>query len=352
MFKKILIVGVALFITFLIIVAINTPTQNKVIQEDEVMSPATEPDNGVDSEEPSEQPLEQGEEPTLPEAGIQRMDKGRSVQSLQELLKKIGYSINVTSKFNDETTWAITDFQLQNKKLDATGIYDQKTKKRLQEVLDETLTIDPGSRLSKPKQDQHTNKTKVIGNPYEILSIINKHHALPDDYIPEDLVIPNVRFPFQEDLPKKQLRKVAADALEELMEAADEEGLTIFAQSGYRSYDRQDIIFAANVDEHGEKEANNFSARPGESEHQSGLTMDITTPDIDYDLTIEFGETDEGKWVQQHASEFGFIIRYPEDKEEITEYQYEPWHLRYVGTRAAKEIMNQNITLEEYLGLE
>src|SRR5690625_3128012 len=133
---------------------------------------------------------------------------------------------------------------------------------------------------------------------------------------------------------------------------SDEEGLTIFAQSGYRSYDRQDTIFTSNVDEHGEKEANNFSARPGESEHQSGLTMDITTPDLNYDLTVEFGETDEGKWVQQHASEFGFIIRYPEGKEEITEYQYEPWHLRYVGKKAAKEIMDKGITLEEYLGLK
>jgi len=352
MVKKILVIGVALLACFIFYLAQNDADPNIEQQEDEVMSPETDPNNGDDAEDPSEEPSKQVEDPTLPEADIQKMDQGKSVQELQESLQSIGYAINVTSKYDDETTWAITDFQLQNEKLDATGIYDNQTKERLQDALDEKLSIEPGSRLSKPKQEQHTNKTKVIGNPYEILSIVNKHHALPDDYIPEDLVTPDVRFPFQEDLPKKQLRKVAADALEELMEASDKEGLTIFAQSGYRSYDRQDSIFAANVDEHGEKEANNFSARPGESEHQSGLTMDITTPEIDYDLTIAFGETDEGKWVQQHASEFGFIIRYPEDKEEITEYQYEPWHLRYVGKRAAKEIMDKGITLEEYLGLE
>src|SRR5690625_2696214 len=133
------------------------------------------------------------------------------------------------------------------------------------------------------------------------------------------------------------------------MEASDEEGLTIFAQPGYRSYDRQDTIFTSNVDEHGEKEANNFSARPGESEHQSGLTMDVTSEDVDFQLTVEFAETEEGKWLKENAAEFGFIIRYPEDKEDITEYQYEPWHLRYVGKKDAEEMVKKGLTLEEYL---
>src|SRR5699024_12439477 len=105
----------------------------------------------------------------------------------------------------------------------------------------------------------------------------NKHSALPDDFEPEDLVVPDVRFPFDEDVPKKQMRQVAADALEDLFAAGDEAGVTLYAQSGYREYDTQEAIFASSVDEHGEDEANNFSARPGESENKSGLTMDVTS---------------------------------------------------------------------------
>lgn len=145
------------------------------------------------------------------------------------------------------------------------------------------------------------------------------------------------------------MRQAAAAALEELFQAAEEAELELFAQSGYRSYERQDSIFAANVQAHGEEAANNFSARPGESEHQSGLTMDVTSPAVDFDLVIEFGETEEGKWIKENAADYGFIIRYPEGKEDITIYQFEPWHLRYVGVKAAKEIMSQAITLEEYL---
>src|SRR5699024_4260346 len=121
------------------------------------------------------------------------------------------------------------------------------------------------------------------------------------------------------------------------------------AQTEYRTYNKNEDIFDAYVEEHGEDEANNFSARPGESEHQSGLTMDVTSEDVDFQLTVEFAETEEGKWLKENAAEFGFIIRYPEDKEDITEYQYEPWHLRYVGKKAAEEMVKKGLTLEEYL---
>src|SRR5699024_2862388 len=98
----------------------------------------------------------------------------------------------------------------------------------------------------------------------------------------------------------------------------------------------------------GEEAANKYSARPGESEHQSGLTMDVTNADVGFDLIIEFGETPEGKWLQEHASEYGFIIRYPEGKEDITGYQYEPWQLWYVCCTAATESYNEGKILEDY----
>ncbi len=204
----------------------------------------------------------------------------------------------------------------------------------------------------KDKDKMSENGSMITDNPNDILVLVNKEHALPDGYEPSDLVFPDVRFPFTEDLPKKQMRKEAAEAIEAMFADADKEELDLFAQSGYRSYERQDAIFAANVEKNGEKAANNYSARPGESEHQTGLVMDVTSPDVNYGLEIEFGDTKEGKWLAEHAADYGFIIRYPKDKEDITEYQYEPWHIRYVGKKAAKEIMSKGITLEEYLGVK
>ncbi len=146
------------------------------------------------------------------------------------------------------------------------------------------------------------------------------------------------------------MRQVAANALENMFKAGDNAGVDLFAQSGYRSYDRQEAIFAANAREHGQEAANQFSAQAGESEHQTGLTMDVTSADINFRLITDFANTNEGQWVAKHASEFGFIVRYPKGKTDITGYQYEPWHLRYVGEKAAKYIDSNNITLEQYLG--
>ncbi|MCG1027398.1 D-alanyl-D-alanine carboxypeptidase family protein [Virgibacillus halodenitrificans] len=286
-----------------------------------------------------------------PSEELQKKDKGEPVRRLQLALQSIGYDVKEDGIYNTDTTLAVTDLQLQFKELKATGLYDKETSKTLQKL----LTTDKGDFkaykiLAKNKDVQKANGgATVLQNPYDQLALVNKQHALPADYIPKDLVTPKVRFPFTEDLPKKQMRQVAATALEKMFAAADKAGLDLFAQSGYRSYERQDSIFASNVNEHGEEAANKFSARPGESEHQTGLTMDVTSPDINYGLTIEFGKTDEGKWIKKHAAEYGFIIRYPKGKENITKYQYEPWHLRFVGKEAAKEIMTKGITLEEYV---
>jgi len=287
---------------------------------------------------------------TAPDKSLQKKDEGEAVIQLQQALNQIGYELTESGIYDEATTWAITDFQLQQDSLLASGIYDKATKDALVSVMNSDTEITAGQGLPKVAEPVFTDAgTEIIANPYDQLALINKEHALPEDYIPEDMVVPNVPFPFTEDLPKKQMRQASAEALEKLFAAAEKEGMELYAQSGYRSYERQDAIFASNVMEHGEEEANTFSARPGESEHQSGLTMDITSKDVNFDLVTEFGDTPEGKWVEENAAAYGFIIRFPEGKEDITKYQYEPWHLRYVGVKAAKEIMSQGITLEEYL---
>ncbi|WP_226534756.1 M15 family metallopeptidase [Fictibacillus halophilus] len=189
----------------------------------------------------------------------------------------------------------------------------------------------------------------IVQNLDDMLIVANKERNLPEDYEPADLVVPDVPFPFKEDLPKKKLRKEAASSVELLFKAAQEQGLELLAQSGYRSYDTQVAIFAYNADQYGEDKANQTSAQPGQSEHQTGLSLDVTSPQVNYELVEKFGETKEGKWLAENAYKYGFIIRYLKGKEDITGYQYEPWHLRYVGKEHAKEIHDRGITLEEYL---
>lgn len=188
-----------------------------------------------------------------------------------------------------------------------------------------------------------------VTNTSSTLVLVNKKRELSSDYVPGDLVKPNVAFSFSGDSPKQQMRKVAAEALEKLFAGAEQGGIELKAVSGYRSYASQKSIFNAYSRDHGEEEANTFSAHPGQSEHQTGLAMDVSSASVSYGLEKSYGETKEGKWLEGHAAEYGFIIRYELGKEEETGYMYEPWHLRYVGVTIAKEIHKQGLTLEAYL---
>ncbi|HLR54278.1 MAG TPA: D-alanyl-D-alanine carboxypeptidase family protein [Pseudogracilibacillus sp.] len=304
-----------------------------------------------DNNEAANENMEQEETASLPEAPLEKKDEGEEVEALQQVLQEIDYPVEATGTFDDLTTWALTDIQLQQEdELTITGMYDDKTETFIQTVLDDEETIEPGKELDEPEQpDAYPDE---VENPYDVLAIANKEHALPEDYEPEDLVTPDIPFPFDEDLPKKHLRQVAADAIEDLVEAGEEDGVSIWGQSGFRSYDRQVELFESYAEEHGEDEANTYSARPGESEHQTGLVMDVTSEDIDFDINEDFADTEEGKWLKDHAHEFGFIIRYPEEKEDITQYQYEPWHIRYVGKQAAETIYENEATLEEYFDVD
>lgn len=189
----------------------------------------------------------------------------------------------------------------------------------------------------------------TIANPTNLMVMVNKDFALPADYAPEDLVRADVEYSFgDQDIEKSYLRKEAADALEELFSAAKKEKIALFAVSGYRSYDRQEAVFQAEVNSVGEEKASEAVALPGSSEHQTGLAMDISSPSVDYTLTQDYEDTTEGKWLKENAHKYGFILRYPKGKEEITGYKFEPWHFRYVGKEAAKVIFEKDLTLEEY----
>jgi D-alanyl-D-alanine carboxypeptidase len=195
---------------------------------------------------------------------------------------------------------------------------------------------------------QESNGKQVVTNAEAVTVVVNKQRSLPDGYEPSDLVEPNVPFSFDEPHEKRNLRKEAADALEELFDAAKADGIELRAVSGYRSYDRQKTIYENNVRTKGEAEANRVSAVPGTSEHQTGLTIDVSSPSAGNALEEAFGHTEEGQWLARRAPEFGYIIRYPDGAEDITGYVYEPWHIRYVGKDLAPDIADSGLTLEEY----
>lgn len=192
---------------------------------------------------------------------------------------------------------------------------------------------------------------ETITNPDNILVLVNKNFSLPAGYKAKDLVTPDVPFSFgDKDIQQRYMRKEAAHALEKLFNEAKEENIELFAVSGFRSYSYQQSVFNREVKANGEEHAKLAVALPGQSEHQTGLTMDISSRSVQLDITPKFGDTEEGKWVKENASKFGFIIRYPEDKTDITKYEYEPWHLRYVGVKTAQILKKNNLTLEEYFG--
>lgn len=159
--------------------------------------------------------------------------------------------------------------------------------------------------------------------------LVDKFHPLPEDYIPDDLDIAPIPFTCSTDSPKHLMCKVTFDALKKMHTDSRNAGLNIYGISGYRSYQRQREIYLASVIKNGITHTLKYIAAPGTSEHQTGLALDVSCPQIDYELIEDFALTPEGKWLKYNAHKYGFIISYPEDSLEKTGYAYEPWHLFY-----------------------
>lgn len=181
--------------------------------------------------------------------------------------------------------------------------------------------------------------------------IVNKKRSLPAGYVPEDLRVPDVHLRLAPSEEQMKFRHAAEADLKAMFVAAKAENVDLVFGSGYRSEATQKQFYNQYVAQSGQANADTFSARPGHSEHQTGLAFDLTTPDGNCHLQICFESTPGGQWVQKHAHEYGFVVRYPNGKESITGYQYEPWHLRYVGLDLASELLNKRQTLEEFFEL-
>ena len=206
----------------------------------------------------------------------------------------------------------------------------------------------PADEDSESDPGDDSDDAVIVSDPTAIDVLVNRQYRLPADFTPPNLVEPDV--PMGPNAHNRLLRAVAASALEEMFAGAQQEGITLYAQSGYRSYSTQETLFNNYVENHGYEAATRFSAKPGHSEHQTGLAMDVTSKSVNYALTQDFGNTEEGQWVVENAHRYGFIVRYPENKESITGYIYEPWHLRYLGVDLASAVHDSGLTYEEYLG--
>ena len=185
-------------------------------------------------------------------------------------------------------------------------------------------------------EDSFANKTSISRTVYVInqientyikgILLVNKTYHLASNYNPG-------------------INKEAYQALLRLQNDASALGYSLPLLSGFRSYQDQNYLYNSYVRKDGEAKANTYSAKPGQSEHQTGLAFDVGV------ISDNFGNTPSGKWLAENAHRYGFIIRYLKGKESITGYKYEPWHIRYINEKVATEIYNQGITLEEYLGV-
>lgn len=176
---------------------------------------------------------------------------------------------------------------------------------------------------------------------YDIL--VNKDNPLPRAYIPNTLVISGSRYKDNIYIDSK-----TKESFDKLKKNAQEKGYNIDIESGYRSYDYQEKIYNKLIEEKGFSYAITRIAMPGKSEHQTGLAIDYCVyKDQKCYIEHEIEDLEETKWIHKNAHKYGFILRYPEGKEHITKYNYEPWHIRYVGD-IAEYLYNNNLTLEEY----
>lgn len=187
-----------------------------------------------------------------------------------------------------------------------------------------------------------------LSEPGSIWLVVNKQRPISTEYAPNDLRDVNVNKRGDKSKEELMLRQTAASSLEQLFSDAKKDGMDLLLGSAYRSAELQRMYYQNYVAAYGQEEADKFSARPGTSEHQTGLAADVSGADRTCYLEICFAEQPAGEWVAEHAYEYGFIIRYPQGKQSITGYQYEPWHLRYVGQALAQQLHQKDLTMEEF----
>lgn len=218
------------------------------------------------------------------------------------------------------------------------------------EAKSEKTKEDPGEAQRKKAIKRAKDRPKELEEDEDdYLMIVNKKYGLTAGYEPNDLITVET---CDEDFTNEDCRQMkgkAAEALEKLFAAARKEDHEIVLRTGYRAYGYQKSLYESYVNSKGEKKADTYSAKPGYSEHQTGLCCDVGIEGVKLN---SFTNTRAAIWLEKNCWKYGFILRYPRGKEDITGYIYESWHIRYVGKKAAAYMHKHDMTLEEYLDLD
>ena len=208
------------------------------------------------------------------------------------------------------------------------------------------MLLAPAGRAEEMPEWDYPLEPEILYNAEQFITLANRNTLLDSSYVPDDLV--NTTCKKSYDAGRPQLRQAASEALNEMFAAAQQAGYTLYLKSAYRSYQTQRSMYYNRLEKLGKDDG--LVSYPGASDHQTGLGVDI----LNYEWTRKdgmnknFANAGEAQWMMAHCQEFGFILRYMEDKEEITGIKFEPWHYRYVGKEAAAYIMENHLSLEEF----
>ncbi len=272
--------------------------------------------------------------PALTEITIEKTDlvlvKGSSSNITVTLSPEEAWNKNVIYSSSDETVASVDE----NGSISALSVGECTVTVSSEEIPEVRAELSVTVKAPAPvitDAPSDNNNDNVYDGPTELtyisgILIANKTYALPSDYNPG-------------------VNGEAYSALMQMFEEAKADGIGFWVASGFRSFAHQNRIYNNYVAQDGKAAADRYSARPGHSEHQTGLAFDLNY------LTQSFGQSPEGIWLKENCHKYGFIIRYPEGKEHITGYMYEPWHVRYIGVDMASAVYESGLCLEEYLGI-
>ena len=285
--------------------------------------------------------------------GIKKYNEYKYHQTNEYKLTVVGYTLDesklIIEKLNDENeTYFVENekddniISLLNEKYflekNLHDYLDYKIKNKKTDYSDVVAIVNVHAN-----KDWYDNKTiKETDMSKGNLILVNKFNYLSEDYIPEDLTNISLNYAYDNN----KVTKETNDAYVEMAIAAKKEGITLLANSSFRTYTRQEEVYKDFYYSKGISYADQYAARPGHSEHQTGLSIDIFTSGSS--TTENFEDSDAFKWLSKNAHKYGFILRYPKGKEYLTGYSYESWHYRYVGIETATKVYESKLTYDEY----
>ena len=266
-------------------------------------------------------------------------EKGYSLDEAKLIVKKLDDSNQkyfVDNEKNDYIISLLKEKYFLEKNVNNYLEYKAKNKKKSYSDIVAIVNVHADKDWYDNKTVKETDLSK--GN----LILVNKFNYLKNDFEPNEITDIDINYSYANNRTSKETN----DAYIEMAKAAKKDNIILLVNSSYRTYERQEQIYKEFYYSKGISYADAYAARAGYSEHQTGLAIDIFTSGRS--TTSDFEESDAFKWLENNAYKYGFILRYPKDKEYLTGYSYESWHYRYVGLDIAKYIKENNITFDEY----